>query len=94
MLTVAEVKHIAKLARLHLTEAEIEKYARQLSGILDYAQMLNEVDTEKVQPIAQITGLQNVSRPDEVQPQNLSQELLKCTPQTIEQGQIKVKSVF
>lgn len=94
MLTKDEVKHIAKLARLNLTEDEIEKYAKQLSGILDYFEVLKEVDTEKVKPIAQITGLENVKRVDEVEVQGLSDELIACTPQSVELGQVKVKKVL
>lgn len=94
MLTPEEVRYIANLARLNLSTEEVEKYAQQLSSILDYVEILKEVDTEKIKPIAQITGLKNVKRKDTIIPQNLSEELIKCTPQAVEQGQVKVKSVF
>ena len=60
-LTSDEVKHIARLARLELSEEEIEKFGQQLSDILSQAKMLEEVDTSNVEPIAQITGLRNVT---------------------------------
>lgn len=94
MLTQQEVRYIANLARLNLSEQEVAKYAKQLSSILEYVEILKEIDTENVKPIAQITGLKNVKRADLVEPQGLSEELIKCTPQGVEQGQVRVKSVF
>lgn len=94
MLTPEEVRYIANLARLNLSEEEVQKYAKQLSSILDYAEILKEVDTENVKPISQITGLNNVKREDVVNAQGLSDELIGCTPQGVEQGQVKVKKVF
>lgn len=63
-LTKEEVLHIAKLARLELKEEEVEKFRVQLSEILEYVGQLQKVDTAGVEPISQITGLQNVTRPD------------------------------
>ena len=63
-ITAGQVEHIAKLARIELTEKEKEKFTKDLSSILDYVEKLNEVDTSKVEPIAQVTGLENVMRED------------------------------
>lgn len=63
-LTKDEVLHIAKLARLELKEEEVEKFRTQLSEILEYVGQLQKVDTKGIEPIAQITGLQNVVRED------------------------------
>jgi len=93
-LTNDEVKHIAKLARLNLTDQEIEKFGEQLSGILSKAKMLEEVDTTGVEPIAQITGLRNVTFADEVQPSDLADKLLAQSPMPIQDHMIKVKNVF
>lgn len=65
MITKKEVESIAGLARLGLSEKEKEKYSRELSGILDYFEKLNEVDTEKVEPTNQVTGMTNVFREDD-----------------------------
>ena len=65
MITKKEVEYIAKLARLGLSEAEKEKYSKELSGILDYMKKLNEVDTKSTGPTDQIVGLTNVFRKDE-----------------------------
>lgn len=63
-LTREEVLHIAKLARLELKEEEVEKFRTQLSEILEYVGQLSKVDTTGIEPISQITGLQNVVRDD------------------------------
>lgn len=63
-LTPLEVKKIATLARLSLSEAETENYAEQLTAIFGYVEMLNEVDTQGVEETCQVTGLQNVVRED------------------------------
>jgi aspartyl-tRNA(Asn)/glutamyl-tRNA(Gln) amidotransferase subunit C len=93
-LTRDEVKHIAKLARLELREDEIEKFSRQLSDILSHAKMLDEIDTENVEPIAQITGLKNVIFKDEPAPCGFTDKLLDESPQEIKDHMIKVKNVF
>lgn len=99
-LTKEQVEHVAKLARLGLSNAEVEKFQIQLSGILDYVEQLNEVNTDGVPPTAQVTGLTNVMREDRViksnQPEALAEpfKLLECSPLPIEKNQIKVKSVF
>ena len=65
-ITRLEVAHVAELAKLGLTEEELEEFSQQLSSILDYAQMLNELDTEAIPPTAQVIALQNVMREDTV----------------------------
>ena len=65
-LTADEVRHIAKLARLSIDDDEVEKYAGELSKILDYIDMLREVKTEDVEPTAQVTGQSNALRKDEI----------------------------
>ena len=62
-----QVQHIALLARLGMTEDEIEMFRRQLSNILENFDILNEIDTTDVPPTAQSIDLQNVLRQDEVQ---------------------------
>jgi len=93
-LTSDEVKHIAKLARLELSEEEINKFGEQLSDILGNAKMLEEVDTSKVEPIAQITGLRNVTFADKAEPCDLADKLLEQSPMPIQDHMIKVKNVF
>ena len=93
-LTTNEVKHIAKLARLELSEKEVEKFSGQLSDILSHAKMLEEVDTSNVEPIAQITGLQDVFFEDKVKESNITDELLDQSPMDKQDHMLKVKNVF
>lgn len=60
------VKHIAKLSRLELSKAQEKKFVKELSSILDYIEKLKEVDTQNIEPAAQVIGLANVMRDDEV----------------------------
>lgn len=93
-LTRAQVQHIAKLARLALTDAEVDKFTKQLTDILGYVAQLNEVDTEGVLPTSQVTGLKNVMREDVVQDFVGKDSLLSCTQLPVERDQITVLSVF
>ncbi len=93
-LTNDEVKHIARLARLKLSDEEVDKFGQQLSGILSNAKMLEEVDTSNVEPIAQITGLKSVTFADEEAPCDLAEKLLEQSPMPIQDHMIKVKNVF
>jgi aspartyl-tRNA(Asn)/glutamyl-tRNA(Gln) amidotransferase subunit C len=72
-LTRDDVKKVAKLANLPVTDEEVELYSSQLSKTLEYIALLNSVDTKDVKPTFNITGLTNVMRPDEVG-ESLSQE--------------------
>jgi len=90
-----EVQKIADLARLGLTDAELDKFAGQMTGILEYVDILNEVDTEGVEPTYQVTGLTNVTQADEVAVQESSpEELLAVSPLDKKARQIVVKNVF
>jgi aspartyl-tRNA(Asn)/glutamyl-tRNA(Gln) amidotransferase subunit C len=94
MLNSDDVKKIAFLARLGLTEEEIDKFAPQLSSVLEYMDILNEVDTDGVEPTSQVTGLTTVSQEDLVLNEYDPEELLKVTEMPLERHQIRVKSVF
>lgn len=65
-LSKEDVLKVAKLARIELTDQEVEKFQSQLSGVLTYVEQLQAVDTDGVVETAQVTGLENVTRPDEV----------------------------
>lgn len=95
-LTKDQVQKVAKLARLGLTEAEVEKLQTELSSILTYVGQLSEVNTDEISPTAQVTGLLNVTRDDVAHPNILCEPdaLLSCSPLHIEKRHIKVKSVF
>jgi aspartyl-tRNA(Asn)/glutamyl-tRNA(Gln) amidotransferase subunit C len=92
-LTVDDVRKVALLARLPLSEEELAQMQQQLSSILDYMQMLQEVDVTDVPPTAQVTDVVNVVRPDEVRPSLPRDEALANAPRQ-EDGFFKVKPVF
>jgi len=80
-LSKKDVEHIAKLSKLKLSEAEKEKYADQLSNIIEYVEQLNEVDTDGVEPTSQVTGLENIHREDEVKESTIKhREIAKNAP--------------
>ena len=66
MLSKQDIQHIAKLARLDLTEAELEKYGSQLSDVLNYIDQLKEARVAGVEPTAQVTGMENIFRDDDI----------------------------
>jgi len=75
-----EVLHIALLARLGLTDAEVDKFREQLSNILENFEILQQVDTSNVLPTAQSIPLQNVVRDDEITPSLPANEILANAP--------------
>ncbi len=80
-LTPDEVRHIARLARVGLSDDEVSRLQGQLSEILDYFQRLQEVDTENVPPTAHTLAMHNVMRDDEPQPSFDKEEVLANAPQ-------------
>lgn len=94
-LTTEQVQHIANLAKLQLNADELEKYAEQMSGILEYVEQLKKVDTSSVAPTAQVTGLENVLRVDEVAEVSAETkaDLIKAAPDS-QDNLVKAKSVF
>lgn len=93
MLTNEEVRHVAMLARLGLTEEEIERLRDQLLQVLDYIAMLQKVDTSAVPPTAQILSHLDVVRLDEPRPSLPAAAVLANAPAT-EGGFFKVPAVL
>jgi aspartyl-tRNA(Asn)/glutamyl-tRNA(Gln) amidotransferase subunit C len=82
-LTVAEVDHIALLARLSLTDEEKARYAQQLSAVLDYAAELSAIDVENIPPTATVLAAHNIMRPTDAVADGLSREdALRNAPRT------------
>lgn len=89
-----EIEHIAELSRLNLSEEEKEKFGTQLDSILDYVSHLNEVDTKNIEPTAQVSGLVDVWRADEVKEWDRDEVVAALKQGELEGGQIKVKRVL
>ncbi len=92
-LTSAEVAHVARLARLSLSDDELERMRSQLSNILAYIELLQEVDVAGVAPTAQVTGLATVLRPDVVADGLTREQVLANAPDQRD-GMFRVKGVF
>lgn len=92
-LTREQVAHIAELAKLGLTEEEMEQFREQLSAILEYAARLQELDTAAIPPTASVLDLQNVMRPDRVRPSMPREDVLANAPDQ-EAGQFRVRAVL
>ncbi|MCG3140432.1 MAG: Glutamyl-tRNA(Gln) amidotransferase subunit C [Anaerolineae bacterium] len=81
-LTREQAAHIAELAKLELSDAEIERLARQLSDILAYAEMLNQLDTTAIAPTASVIPNQNIMRADTLAPSLPRASVLQNAPDT------------
>ncbi len=88
-----QVLHIAELAKLALTSKETDLFAEQLSEILEYAEKLNELDTEAIPPTAQTIEIRNVMRPDEPAPSLAPEEALANAPDR-KDGYFRVKRIL
>lgn len=92
-LTIDEVRHVAELARLGLTDEELALYAEQLSAILDYADLLQQVDTSHVAPTPYVLPLHNVMRADAAAPSLDNTVALANAPDRAD-GFFRVRAVF
>jgi aspartyl-tRNA(Asn)/glutamyl-tRNA(Gln) amidotransferase subunit C len=75
-----QVLHVAKLARLRLSDEEVERMASQLSGILEHVEHINELELDDVEPTSHVIALENVFRPDEPRPSWDRDEILESAP--------------
>lgn len=105
-----EVRHVAKLARLGLSDKEVTRLSGQLSAVFEYMEILEEVDVSGVKETSQVTGLENVKEVDEVKAWKVGEgagataaslgvvvggeELLKCSELPVESKQILVKAAI
>ncbi|MDM5335275.1 Asp-tRNA(Asn)/Glu-tRNA(Gln) amidotransferase subunit GatC [Ureibacillus composti] len=92
-LTKEEVKHVAHLARLAITDEEAEKFAQQLGKITDFAEQLNELDTTNVEPTSHVLPIVNVLREDVAQ-KGLDRDLMMLNVKDQEAGQVKVPPIL
>ena len=92
-LTLADVRHIAELARLGLSPDEERQFQEQLSAILDYFARLQEVDTSAIPATATVLPVHNVMRDDEVQPSLDQQDALANAPDVAD-GQFRERAIL
>ena len=87
------VQKVAKLANLTITKDEEEKLEKQLSDVLEYIGVLDEVDTKDIQPTSQVTGLENVTQED-IARESLPQEAALANTKYGYNGSFKVKAIL
>ena len=99
MLSSKEVQHIAKLARIGLSDLEILRFQKDLGSILEYFDILRDLDASSVTPVTHVSSLQNVTRqdvakaPPPLKLRRASKRLLEMAPAT-KNGYLKVKSIL
>ncbi|CAM4412869.1 Asp-tRNA(Asn)/Glu-tRNA(Gln) amidotransferase subunit GatC [Paenibacillus xylanexedens] len=92
-ITNNDVQHVAKLARLNLTAEEEQTLTGQLNAILKYAEKLNELDTEDIEPTTHVLHVSNVMREDETKESLSIERVMRNAPEE-EDGQFKVPAVM
>jgi aspartyl-tRNA(Asn)/glutamyl-tRNA(Gln) amidotransferase subunit C len=92
-LTLAEVEHIAELARLELTDAEKNLFRQQLSAILDYSAILRQCDTSAISPTATVLPLRNIMRADQVEASLPGEDVLANAP-AADGGCFRVRAIL
>ena len=93
MLSKEDVQKLAKMARIALSDAEVEKFQKNLGTVLEYVDELKQVNTEGLEEVNQVTGLVNVQREDKVVLENNREEIFSQAPE-IKDGYFKVKAIL
>ena len=88
-----DVNKVAKLANLTLTDQEKDKFETQLEETVEYVKELSQVNVKGIEPTSQVTGLENVTREDEIKPSLTQEEALKNAKSTYN-GFFKVKGIL
>ena len=86
MIDRQQVLHVAKLARLKLTDEEVERMADELSSILEHVERINELDLDGVEPTSHVVDVENVLRPDEPRPSLPRERALANAPDATDDG--------
>lgn len=86
MLSREQVLHVARLARLELTDQEVERFAGELSGITDWIDKISELDLADVEPTSHVVNVENALRADEPRPSLPKDEALAAAPDPADGG--------
>jgi aspartyl-tRNA(Asn)/glutamyl-tRNA(Gln) amidotransferase subunit C len=86
MIDREQVLHVARLARLRLTEDEVERMSSELSSILDHIEKISELDLENVEPTSHVVEVENVLRADEPRESWPRERILDSAPDTADGG--------
>lgn len=93
MLSTEEVKKVALLARIELSDSEVEKFQKDLSSVLDYVEELKQVDTDGLDIVSSVTGLENVERDDKAVLIDYQEDIIENAPER-KDNYYKVKSIL
>ena len=93
-LTRDDVLKLARLARIDLTDEEVEEYSKEFTAILDYVEQLKSVDIEGLEPTSQVTGLTNVLRKDEIQDYGYKPEDLLHNVPHVQENHVKARRMI
>lgn len=93
-LSKKDVKRLADLARLRLTDAELEQFSGEFSSILEYVEQLKDTDTDGLKPTYQVNGLSTVVRADKIVDYKATKALLLKNVPKVRDDQIEVKRVL
>ena len=93
MLSIDEVKKVAEMARIDLSDAEVEKFQKDLSSVLDYVAELQQVATDGLEIVSSVTGLENVERTDSPVLADIQEDLIANAPGRKDRY-YKVKSIL
>lgn len=93
-ITIDTVKKLGHLAKMALTDQEAESLRGNMQDIIELVEQLNEVDTEGIEPLAQVTGLENVTREDSENYTFKKSDMLATMPDVDQQGNLRVHAVF
>jgi aspartyl-tRNA(Asn)/glutamyl-tRNA(Gln) amidotransferase subunit C len=86
MLSRDQVLHVARLARLELTDDEVERYSGELSKVLDYIEKIEELDLTGVEPTSHVVDVENALRADEPRPSWPRDAVLETAPDSSDSG--------
>ena len=81
-----EVRHVARLARLELSEAEVDRMAVELAGVLEHISTIDELDLDGVAPTSHVVAVENALRPDEPRPSLARERVLESAPAVADDG--------
>lgn len=93
-ITDADIRKLATLSRLKLTDSEIPKYKQEISSIMQYVEILQDVDLSGLEPTSQVTGLQNVIRADELINYKVTPKQLLSNAPATQEDQLKVNRMI
>lgn len=94
MVSHDQVQKIAKLSKITISDDDMPRFTKDLESILSFFEILNEVNTDNVEPTSQVTGLLNADRPDVIEMCPYEKQLVECTPHEVENNSVKIPKIM